>query len=176
MKSTGGSPKFCAASAATTSTNLRQPDRPFNLAKMMVGSEGTLGVVLEAKLNLVPLPKAKAVLVVQFQDLLEALGATPLILRHQPSAVEVMDNFILDHTHLSPNLQRVRETFIEGDPGAILCIEFYDDVKENLPPRLAALRRGPRRATVSAIAISTRSNCRSRRASGICAKPRSGFR
>ena len=41
----------------------RQPDRPFNLAKLIVGSEGTLGVVVEAKLNLVPLPKAKAVLV-----------------------------------------------------------------------------------------------------------------
>ncbi len=41
-----------------------------------------------------------------------------------------MDKFILDHTYLSPNLQRVRETFIEGDPGAILCIEFYDDLKE----------------------------------------------
>jgi FAD/FMN-containing dehydrogenase/Fe-S oxidoreductase len=112
--------------------------RPFNLAKMMVGSEGTLGVVLEAKLNLVPLPKAKAVLVVQFQDLLEALAAAPLILQHHPSACEVMDKFILDHTYLSPNLQRVRETFIEGDPGAILCIEFYDDLKENLPARLDA--------------------------------------
>ncbi len=111
------------------------PDRPFNLAKMMVGSEGTLGVVLEATLNLVPLPKAKAVLVVQFKELLEALGSTPLILRHKPSAVEVMDKFLLDHTYLSPNLQRVRETFIEGDPGAILCIEFYDDAAENLPPQ-----------------------------------------
>src|SRR5580698_7513488 len=114
------------------------PSKPFNLAKLMVGSEGTLGVVLEAKLNLVPLPKAKAVLVVQFHDLLEALAASPLILQHHPSAVEVMDKFILDHTYLSPNLQRVRETFIEGDPGAILCIEFYDDAKENLPPRLDA--------------------------------------
>ncbi|MGA2711833.1 MAG: FAD-linked oxidase C-terminal domain-containing protein [Bryobacteraceae bacterium] len=114
------------------------PDRPFNMAKMMVGSEGTLGVVLEATLNLVPLPNAKAVLVVQFKDVLEALGATPMILRHSPSAVEVMDKFLLDHTYLSPNLQRVRETFIEGDPGAILCIEFYDDVKENLPVRLSA--------------------------------------
>src|SRR5579871_1226758 len=75
---------------------------------------------------------------VQFKDLLEALAATPLILQHRPSAVEVMDKFLLDHTHLSPNLQRARETFIEGDPGAILCIEFYDDAKENLPPRLAA--------------------------------------
>jgi FAD/FMN-containing dehydrogenase/Fe-S oxidoreductase len=114
------------------------PSKPFNLAKLMVGSEGTLGVVLEAKLNLVALPKAKAVLVVQFKELLEALAAAPLILQHYPSAVEVMDKFILDHTYLSPNLQRVRETFIEGNPGAILCIEFYDDLKENLPPRLDA--------------------------------------
>ena len=52
-----------------------QPDRPFNLAKMMVGSEGTLGVVLEAKLNLVPLPKAKAVMVVQFARSARSAGA-----------------------------------------------------------------------------------------------------
>ncbi len=116
-------------------------DRPVNLVKMMVGSEGTLGVVLEAKLNLVQLPAAKAVMVVQFSDVLDALGATPAILLHKPAAVEVMDSFILNHTHLSPNLQRLREVFVEGDPGAILCIEFYDDVKENLPETLAALER-----------------------------------
>jgi FAD/FMN-containing dehydrogenase/Fe-S oxidoreductase len=112
---------------------------PFNLAKMIVGSEGTLAVILEAKLNLVRLPKEKAVLVVQFRELLEALEATPLILQHQPSAVEVMDSFILDHTRLSPNLQRMRETFVEGEPGALLCIEFYADAKADLPPRLAAV-------------------------------------
>src|SRR5579885_3425295 len=66
-------------------------DGPVNLARMMVGSEGTLGVVLEAKLKLVPLPKAKAVMVIGFPDLLESLAATPAILRHRPSAVEVMD-------------------------------------------------------------------------------------
>ena len=113
--------------------------QPFNPAKMIVGSEGTLAVILEAKLNLVRLPKEKAVLVVQFRELLEALEATPLILLHKPSAVEVMDSFILDHTRLSPNLQRLRETFVEGEPGALLCIEFYADAKADLPPRLAAL-------------------------------------
>ena len=102
-------------------------DRPFNLAKLMVGSEGTLGVVLEAKLNLVPLPAAKAVLAIQFADLLEALAATPLILRHRPSAVEVMDRFILDHTRQSAQLDALRKSFIEGDPGALLCVEFYGD-------------------------------------------------
>ena len=112
---------------------------PFNLAKLMVGSEGTLGVVLEARIALVPLPGAKAVLAIQFHDLLEALGATPAILAHGPSAVEVMDAFILDHTRQSPELDRLRNTFIEGNPGALLCVEFYADREEELPPRLAAL-------------------------------------
>ena len=59
------------------------PAKPVNLAKMMVGSEGTLGVVLEAKLRLVPLPKAKAVMVICFADLLEALAAAPADSRAQ---------------------------------------------------------------------------------------------
>ena len=88
-----------------------------------------------------PLPKAKAVLAIQFADLLEALEATPAILAHRPSAVEVMDRFILDHTKQSPALERLRQTFIEGDPGALLCVEFYDDRADELPPRLDALER-----------------------------------
>jgi FAD/FMN-containing dehydrogenase len=115
--------------------------RPFNLAKLMVGSEGTLGVVLSARLNLVPLPKAKAVLAIQFQHLLESLAAAPVILRHGPSAVEVMDKSILDHTRTSAALEALRRSFIEGDPGALLCVEFYADQGEDLPPRLAALEQ-----------------------------------
>ncbi|MBM3774486.1 MAG: FAD-binding protein [Acidobacteria bacterium] len=115
------------------------PDRPFNLAKLMVGSEGTLGMVVEAKIRLVELPKAKAVLAIQFADLLEALAATPAILAHRPSAVEVMDRFILGHTRQNAALERLRRSFIEGDPGALLCVEFYADRAEDLPPRLDAV-------------------------------------
>ena len=114
-------------------------DRPFNLAKLLVGSEGTLGVVLAARINLVPLPKAKAVLAIQFTELLDALGAAPLILRHGPSAVEVMDGFILDYTRQSAALTAMRDSFIEGNPGALLCVEFYADDAAELPPRLQAL-------------------------------------
>jgi Fe-S oxidoreductase len=117
------------------------PGKPCNLAKLMVGSEGTLGVLLEAKLNLVPLPTAKAVMVIQFRDTLEALAATPLILKHGPSAVEVMDAFILSHTKQSAALERVRQSFVEGDPGALLCVEFYDETAGNLPKRLDALEQ-----------------------------------
>jgi FAD/FMN-containing dehydrogenase/Fe-S oxidoreductase len=114
-------------------------DDGFNLAKLMVGSEGTLAAVLEAKVALVDLPRAKAVLAIQFASLLEALEATPAILRHLPSAIEVMDRFILDNTKQSAALDRLRRTFIEGEPDALLCVEFYADAREALPPRLDAL-------------------------------------
>ena len=117
------------------------PGRPFNMAKLMVGSEGTLGVVLTATLNLVPLPAAKAVLVIQFAELLESLAAAPLILRHGPSAIEVMDAFILDHTRQSAELDALRNSFVEGNPASLLCVEFYADRPEELPPRLEALER-----------------------------------
>jgi FAD/FMN-containing dehydrogenase/Fe-S oxidoreductase len=115
------------------------PAKSVNLAKIMVGSEGTLGVVLEAKLRLVPLPKAKAVMVICFADLLEALSATPVILTHNPSAVEVMDKAILDNTRQNLALDRIRTKIVQGDPEATLCVEFYADRKEDLPPRLEAL-------------------------------------
>ena len=113
--------------------------KPVNLAKIMVGSEGTLGVVLEAKLNLVPLPKAKAVMVIGFEHLLESLSAAPVILHHKPSAVEVMDKHILDYTRQNAVLDRIRNTYVSGDPGATLCVEMYADQKEDLPPRMQAL-------------------------------------
>jgi FAD/FMN-containing dehydrogenase/Fe-S oxidoreductase len=115
------------------------PAKPVNLSRIMVGSEGTLGIVLEAKLRLVPLPKAKAVMVVAFADLLESLAAAPVILKHAPSAIEVMDKSILDHTRQNEALHRLRTSVVEGDPASTLCIEFYGDRPEDLLPRLQAL-------------------------------------
>ena len=90
---------------------------PFNMARLMIGSEGTLGVVVEARIALVPLPKFKAVMVVQFDDLLEGLGATPAILAHRPSAIEVMDRFILDHTKQSAALHGIEGDLRRGRSG-----------------------------------------------------------
>lgn len=118
------------------------PDREsINLAKLIVGSEGTLGVLLDVKVNLVPLPKAKAVMVIGFADLLESLAAAPVILEHGPSAIEVMDKAILDNTRQNATLDQIRSTFIAGDPAATLSVEFYADQASDLPPRLAALEQ-----------------------------------
>jgi FAD/FMN-containing dehydrogenase/Fe-S oxidoreductase len=118
-----------------------RPGKPFDMTKLIAGSEGTLAVVLEAKLNLVPLPRATAVLAIQFERLLDALAATPAILMHQPSAVEVMDAFILDHTRQSDALESLRRSFIEGEPGALLCVEMYDDSEPALRRRIEALEQ-----------------------------------
>ena len=112
-----------------------------NLAKLVVGSEGTLGIVVEARLNLVPLPAAKAVMTIEFDDLLDALGATPGILEHAPSAVEVMDRHILDHARENPALDELRRQVLRGNPGALLCVEFHADDPADLPGKLDALER-----------------------------------
>ena len=117
---------------------------PFNLAKLIVGSEGTLGLILEARLNLVPLPKAKAVLTIEYKDLLDALGETPAILAHGPSAVEVMDHSILDHARENPALDAMRRAVIGTDCGALLCVELHGDSEQEIRPRLNRLESNVR--------------------------------
>lgn len=109
--------------------------QPFNMAHMLVGSEGTLGLTLEAKLRLVPLPKARDVTVVQFESILEAMAATPHILEHGPSALELVDKRILDTTLGKVKYEPLRD-FIVGDPGAILIVEVAGDSPDGLPERL----------------------------------------
>jgi FAD/FMN-containing dehydrogenase/Fe-S oxidoreductase len=112
--------------------------KPFNLAHLLVGSEGTLAVTLEARLGLVPLPRGKALLVVEFADLLDALAAVPGILAHRPAAVEVIDRYILDATHLNPEAARLRDV-LTGDPGAILIIELYGETDGELSAGISDL-------------------------------------
>jgi FAD/FMN-containing dehydrogenase/Fe-S oxidoreductase len=117
------------------------PAQPVDLSRIIIGSEGTLGFVIEATIGLVPLPRAKALLTAEFDELLDALGATPMVLRHRPAAVEVMDDFILRHTRDNAGLDALRRTIVQRDGSALLCIEFYADHADDLPERLEALDR-----------------------------------
>lgn len=113
--------------------------RRFNLAKVLVGSEGTLATVTEATLNLVPLPPCAGLLVSHFTDLIAALEAAPLIVTQSPAAVELTDRVILELTRDNPTLARARG-FLEGSPEAILVTELYADTDGELLSRLEALR------------------------------------
>ena len=93
---------------------------PFNLAKLIVGSEGTLAAVTEAKVNLVPRPRATALLVAHFHELNAAMEATVATLDHNPSAVELMGRVILEQMRISVGYSR-RSSFLQGDPEAVSC-------------------------------------------------------
>ncbi len=101
----------------------------WNLTKLMVGSEGSLGIFLEARLNLEPLPKAKALCTVHFGDLLEAIRTVAVILEHKPSAVEIMDADVVVRGRKNLSVAPLCG-WIEGDPQAILVVEFFGETPE----------------------------------------------
>ena len=73
-----------------------------NLARMLVGSEGTLVLVLGATVRLVPEPTARALVVLGYPSMAEAADATPALLPHSPTAVEGLDSRIVQRLHDVP--------------------------------------------------------------------------
>ncbi|MCH7813618.1 MAG: FAD-binding protein, partial [Planctomycetes bacterium] len=131
-------PKVMRRNGGYALDRLRVDDGRINAETIICGSEGTLGIVVEATLNLLPLPKHVGLVVAHFEELLPALAAVPDILAHRPAAVELIDRFILEATHANPAMAR-RRGFLKGDPQAILIIELYDDDGAELARRLDAL-------------------------------------
>ena len=102
---------------------------PLNLAKLVVGSEGTLAVSVEATVRLVPKPSAVAALVGHFDSVRSAIEAVGAAMACDAAAVELVDRLILDLARASP-VHGHRVSLLEGEPGAILWVEFYGDSPE----------------------------------------------
>src|SRR5690606_34895421 len=112
----------------------------FNLCSLLAGSEGTIGLVTEAKLKLRPLPpKEIGLLCVHFADMVECMRGNIVALQHRPEASELVDKYILDFTKGHPTYQYNR-FFIEGDPAALLIIEFRADTVEEISEKAEALK------------------------------------
>lgn len=98
-------------------------DNNFNPAKLLAGSEGTLGLATEFTLNLIEIPKHTALAILHFDSIVKAMESVPLILETNPSAIELVDKYLIDLTKSHPAYSKIL-TFIEGDPKAVLIIEF----------------------------------------------------
>lgn len=105
--------------------------KPWNMAKLISGSEGTLATILEMKLNLIDLPKKRAITVVHFKDRLKAISTVGNILEHKPSAIELLDNNVIEIAKNNPSTKPI-SYFIKDDPGAILIVEFFGENDEEL--------------------------------------------
>lgn len=93
-----------------------------DLAQMVVGSEGTLAIVVEATVRLAPIPAFKGVVALHYTSVVEACHAVPDALAHTPAAVELVDRTIIERCRDSIGYASLVE-FVRGDPGALLLIE-----------------------------------------------------
>jgi FAD/FMN-containing dehydrogenase/Fe-S oxidoreductase len=102
----------------------------FNFCKLLSGSEGTLAFSTEIKLLLDPLPAPfEIVVAAHFETIHQSMKAAQVAMKHQATAVELMDKIILDCTKESIEYSKNRY-FVEGDPMALLMIEFRGNTLE----------------------------------------------
>ncbi len=107
---------------------------PRNLASLLVGSEGTLGFILEAKVNLVKKPKHTALAIFHFDDLVFALRQAPRLLEENLSALELVDKQIVDLTRRSP--YAALAGWMHGEPEAILAAEVSGETPAEVKAKL----------------------------------------
>lgn len=99
-------------------------EEKFNFCKLLCGSEGTLAFTTEVKISLDPLPDPiEIVVAAHFQTIHESMVAAQTAMKHPATAVELMDKIILDCTKESIEYSKNRY-FVEGDPEALLMVEF----------------------------------------------------
>ncbi len=108
----------------------------YDLTKLFVGSEGTLGIITKIILRIVPLPEARQTLMVLFRKVEDAALAVSKIISSKvvPSTLEFMDNASIqcveDYLHLG----------LPRDAGALLLIEVDGD-REILPKHIDKIDR-----------------------------------
>lgn len=102
------------------------PQSQFNLAPMLCGSEGTLAIVRRAEVRLVARPKFTTLVALGFESVALACEATPAILETEPAAVELIPRMLIERARTVPAYAR-RLGFVEGDPTALLVVEYTGD-------------------------------------------------
>ncbi|HEY0338468.1 MAG TPA: FAD-linked oxidase C-terminal domain-containing protein, partial [Burkholderiales bacterium] len=111
---------------------------PFNMAHLLVGSEGTLAYSRRIQLELSPLPTHKTLGVCHFPSFYKAMEAPQQIVKLDPAAVELVDSTMIQLARDNPAFRGIVERFIRGKPEAILLVEFAGD---DSGEQLARLKR-----------------------------------
>ncbi|MEM6749443.1 MAG: FAD-binding and (Fe-S)-binding domain-containing protein [Planctomycetota bacterium] len=110
------------------------PRNDRSLHHLVVGAEGTLALVLEATIRLTPLPKATALALPHFDGCVASLAAVPAINELGPSAVELLDGGVLKEAKRNAATKHLAD-FIEGEPEALLIVEFQGETEQEAAAR-----------------------------------------
>ncbi len=124
------------------------PENSFNLARALVGSEGTCAVILGATLKLVESPQCRTLIGLGFPDIFLAADQVPQILEHKPIGFEGIDGYLLDALRRKQKSVEDLKLLPPGD--GFLIVEFGADTQPEanakaraLAGSLAALRKPP---------------------------------
>ena len=118
----------------------------FNFCKLIAGSEGTLMFITEIKLHVNPLPpKIQGLVCVHVNTVDESLRANLIALKYKPTAVELIDHYILECTKENKE-QSQNRFFVQGDPGAILVVELSNDDIDEVKSRATEMEAEMRAA------------------------------
>jgi Fe-S oxidoreductase/FAD/FMN-containing dehydrogenase len=113
---------------------------PFDLSKLIVGSEGSLAIVTGATVKLIEAPKAKMFAVGHFDSLLGAIDATHDALDLGPASVEMIDRMILGLSRAKLEYRSLADRLV-GDPEALLFVAFAGDSDDEVRDKLDRLER-----------------------------------
>lgn len=123
---------------------LRAPLAPeisgFNPASMLVGSEGSLGLITRAKLRVTPRPKFTGLIVSHYRSLKEALLGNAVLLTTGPSASELMDNMVLKLASQQMSISRLMG-FLDGEPDAVVITEYTAESEAELVSKLTSVQQ-----------------------------------
>ncbi len=123
---------------AHTDTETNTGGETINLARLLAGSEGTLAIVTEATVSLEPIPETKSVALLTYDSVLDAVSDVGRVLEHDPAAVEVMDDVLLD---LARNTEEFAEVvgLLPEPTDSVLLVEFYADSDDDGRRKVADL-------------------------------------
>ena len=102
-------------------------DGAVNYAHLLVGSEGTLAWTRSLTLDVAPIPRHRALGVVNFPTLYRAMECARHIVALGPSAVELVDRTMIDLARGNPAFRPVIDAALIGEPDAILLVEFIGE-------------------------------------------------
>jgi FAD/FMN-containing dehydrogenase/Fe-S oxidoreductase len=119
------------------------PEYGFNVARALVGSEGTCVAILKAGLQLVPSPPVRVLVVAGFPDIYTAGDAVPLILTHRPVGLEGLDQRLVEYMKIKHSHAEARKSLPEGH--GWLLVEMGGDTMADAVAAAEALRRDLKR-------------------------------
>lgn len=108
----------------------------WNLAKIFAGSEGSLGIILQAKVNLEPIPKYKAAFTVHYDDRMRAIREVHQMIAFDPAAIEMLDFNVFEQSVKNNMTKSLHNRLIIGNPQATLSVEFFCLSQDELDQRI----------------------------------------